>query len=365
MNSVILYSVLCILNALARVIHPNSEESTQVLTIPTMFTLNRFTVPVKKVVHRLNKGIIVPSLVTFKSSCLLDYNRETNPGITWHEVSTFWFECGLKQSCSFTGGMDYRVRSRDASPVYEMCVRAPSQSNDVFSEIMKTMPNKMISFWTDLTLTPSIIIDNPHQPVGEVTFGGSNPSLFIKDTEVYFNLQNLFDSKHEPPGWITQQPVAILVEGKPGGALRRIAFEISSPDTILPIDVYNAVIGPIKPFLKNPLTRKQNVPKEVIETIADYIGPQVASNSFPCDIAAKISGLKLNSLRIPKHYLYDRVDASECILRVLPGSSNQVTMGYHLIKRFHFQVHFDEIYGSNAIFSKRSGDSNGDTCTIL
>ena len=231
-----------------------------------------------------------------------------------------------------------------------LCVKTPSPRNPTFTSMLSQVEKKSISFWFDLTVTEKKVKSKANTPTGMVTFGEPVKKQFVAGTEQSFPLK---PSTSNPAGWITNDLVTITIESKSGGARRNVQFDIGSPMTLLPVEMYNALFGPnLKASLD--VLGDVKVPKDVSKLIGDYSGSPIPQ--FKCDQADEILGFKLNNLVVPNTHLYDQLDRNTCILRVAPQPSSEkrdLVLGLHVIRQFHMQI----VFGNEpiAILSQKTG----------
>ena len=249
-----------------------------------------------------------------------------------------------------------------------ICVKSLSNEKSLISKIISRLPEKSISFWVDTSVTQADVDGNSRTRTGEVVFGGVNPNRFVKDTAKSFELVYLND-RIDPVRWNTNQLVILTVGTFPKQSSTRVVFDIGSPNTILPPEIYNVVVGPVK-FLQsgNQLNRKQNLPADVVGLIEEFSGPISESLDFPCAQAHKLQGFKLDDLEIPREMLYDKVDENTCVLRVAPHqilSRTWIEVGFHLIKRFHLEIKYDQSHKSYAVFSERKSRQDCSGCCVI
>ena len=238
------------------------------------------------------------------------------------------------------------------------CVKYPwlrgSLSNSILTKLFNT---DIMSFWFDLSVTEAKLKKNPDIPTGEVSFGSDNYYRFVFHTENAFELQSYSDPQNPPAGWITKKQVTLRIESKSGGAKRLVTFDIGEPDTYLPKEMYNAVIGAKLRQHLDPLGRGDKVPKDVSSQVDAFAGSFVKLH-FPCAMVDEILGFSLNNMLVPRTFLFEMVDMETCVLRVRPNAAQDkkdVTIGFHVIKQFHLTVDFTKLDRPFAIFRKRDG----------
>ena len=249
-----------------------------------------------------------------------------------------------------------------------LCISSFANRRSWISKVMTTIATKSVSFWVDLSVKQSDIRASPEIPTGDLVLGGTNPKrLFVGKSHMFELL--FLNHRDSPPFWMTKADAELSVESIAFKFKKKVAFDVGSPQTVLPPEIYNVVVGPIK-FLvsEGQLDRKQNLPKDVIAIISSFAGPLPHDYRFACKHIEKIKGFTINNLEIPKDILYGKIDDQTCILRVAPQTSDQfndVIVGYHVIKHFHLEIQYDNAGKSWAIVSKRrSSGKRSNGCVV-
>ena len=220
----------------------------------------------------------------------------------------------------------------------QVCVKTAYQ-NPVFQDIMMRFPPYLISFWFDLSITEEMLKQTPDMRVGDIILGDLKQKRFVRRTETVFEIEPFKTRNQEPSGWVTKDLVTILVDTKSGGARRKVTFDIGSPLTFLPQEMFNAIV-PSSVFKSSDPFSGTGVSNDLANNIFSFAG-QNPKKVFKCSLASKILGFKLNDLVIQNSFLYHQVNEDECELRIAPQPSSDlrdVTFGLHLIKQFYFLV---------------------------
>ena len=332
------------------------------ITVPTLASLDSFSAPI-------SVWSMIPGGYTYsnKKGKFISSCKETTvvqveqpSGVT----TTFFMRLfsGNLQAFSFRFlGLALLAPREDGDADVQLCLKTPTSLDTAVGSILSETRINSVSFWVDLSVTRTMVRLSPVLATGEVVFGASKPNRFKAGTETSFRLQNLFDAENDPAGWITEAPVTILIEQKPGGAKRLVTFDINTQLTVLPSDMYDTVLGPKVLRSLQPVSAK--LPRGPIAEISDFIGD--STNYFDCRVADSISSFKLNNLIVPGTFLFENVNGRECVLRVVPQPSKtdkDLVIGYHLIKNYHVRVEFNREQGSIVEFSQRKGGRADPTC---
>ena len=238
-----------------------------------------------------------------------------------------------------------------------LCLKAPYSGNELTISLLRPFKTKTISFWFDTSVAAATLQQTPDTQTGEVIFGGINQQRFVADSSVQFKLKNLFDIRNNPKGWITNDLVTILIQGKEGGARRNVYFDIGEVESIVPQNMYDALVFPMKSVLVDPLSRKYFVNSDNTNQINQFSGPRTNPEYFPCEQGQKLRSFKLNDIVVPKEYLFKRVSGNDCVLTVLPHTSTDqsyLLIGFGILKNFHLQVTFNKAAGSTLTISQRA-----------
>ena len=318
----------------------------------TRFSIDKVIINVVQTVGiNINGYSYVPYKIQLLSSCSSSYENSNNvvPFRQIHDIRGTHDSYFRAEELYY--GTDYTRHEFPPNSVNgTLCIKAPNTQYPMYKDIMKWFPRRIISFWFDLNVDRATVALNPKVKTGIVTFGGFEEKHLNADIQTEFRLQPFNDPNTQ--GWITKDPVTIRIQSKSGGAHRRVTFDIGEPLTLLPVEMYNALVHPGITRLFQPFTTTR-IPNDVTQSIYGYAGT-LPERYFPCKHAANIHGFQLNSLVIPNTHLIDRVNEDECILNVAPhpnGDEKDVVVGLHLIRRFHFQIDYRR--GPKAIVSER------------
>ena len=260
---------------------------------------------------------------------------------------------------SYKFGGYYRREFVDENPSpYDgtLCFKAPFYLNELLFSLLRPYPKKSISFWFDTSVTPSILQQHQQIQTGEIIFGGINQQRFVENSGHIFKLKNLFEMNDNPRGWITNDLVAIFIQGKEGGARRNVLFDIGEPATFLPKIMYDALVFPMKSVLVDPLSRKYSLNTDNSKQINEFAGQRSNPDYFPCEEGQKLRSFKLNNLLIPKEILFKIVSGNNCVLTIKPHTSpdqTDLSIGFDVLKHFHLQVIFDKDTASSITISNR------------
>lgn len=250
----------------------------------------------------------------------------------------------------FSRDSDMKERSADGL----ICLAKASSKQRFAQNLMAPYDLKIASFWVDTSVTARDVAKNPKIQTGELTFGARNENRYDPRSVVEFTLKSLFTE--DDRGWETMNPVPVIIESNKLRESFEIIFDIGAPETLLPLAVYEAILGPLKKRVANPLENQALLPDELYGVINGFIGPSDKLNYFPCKYTKMISAFKLNNLLVLPEMLYEKVDNRQCMLRIASLSNNapqKIVMGFHLIKQFHFSIVFDEKEGSTVHFATR------------
>ena len=248
-----------------------------------------------------------------------------------------------------------------------LCIKTPSSEHPLYSDLMRPFTKKIVSFWFDLSVTEEFVRRNPLSHTGEIVFGGVNPARFTSENYV-FTLNHLYEFGVDPIGWITKNPASVSVESYATQKTSTVVFDIGSEISILPIDMYNAVLGPVRSLVGDQTARKPNLPSEIASIINEYAGESPLQNIFPCSEAKNLKGFRINQMYVSTEMLVGKLNDRECILRVSPqkkSDQRDIVFGFHLIKNFHLQIHYNVLGESIAIFSKRKGKATCNSCCVI
>ena len=237
------------------------------------------------------------------------------------------------------------------------CVKAPTFGNELLISLFRPFKTKTISFWFDTSVTAATLQQNLDTQTGEVIFGGVNQQRFVPNSGHVFKLKNLFDFNDSPNGWVTNDLVTILIQGKEGGARRNVYFDIGELESIVPQIMYDALVFQLKSVLVYPLSRKYNLNGDNTNQINEYSGARTNPEYFPCEHAQKLRSFKLNDIVVLKEYLFKRVSGNDCVLTVIPQTNpedRELIIGFGILKHFHLQVTFNKAAGSTLTISQRS-----------
>lgn len=337
------------------------------LVIHTFHSVNAF-VAKTKVTGNVGHGAFTENWNTkFMSRCSESLFDPSVTGLT--EVENIWSVVHFptdRQHFVFFGRMDSgRLENTDGGVSAGLCVKTPAKLNSLAEDLLRPLMKKSISFWFDLRVTEEHIQRDRNTVTGQIVIGGTNEATYYRENSYYFPLRNLVNSNPQPDGWMTATPIRIAVDTFRTVHQRNVIFDIGSANTILPIDMYNAVVGPIKVLVGDQLMRKQNAPSETVGLINEFAGPLSKANYFPCNLAVNIKGFSLNYMHFPKDFLYRQKDSTNCELLVSPQASNDmkdIVVGFHIIKHFHLLINYLYLGGSAAIFSERKDVELSQSC---
>ena len=250
-----------------------------------------------------------------------------------------------------------------------LCIKSYADQDGIVHDILETLDLKIISFWFDTSVTYRQISRNPETMTGEIFFGAINDYRFFPNTAQIFTLKSFSGSDKDPAGWEAKDSVSVRIESSTLKNAYPVVFDIDAQLTLLPEAIYDAIVGPVKKVVGNPLLVQGLVPDDAIPLIDSYTGYSERSDYFPCKYTKYLHAFKLNELIVQPEMIYDKADNGECILRVAPLYANRpeiIVVGFHLIKNHHTLVSFDTDQEPFLQFSKRrpSEKSILASCTI-
>ena len=338
-------------------LHKRFSDS-EPLVAPTRYSINSFIVDGIIVGNRAGRLVLRNMNLKLMSSCtvseyLITENQQSNAPKLYASIKFPDDRDGHYTSVQLLPRvLDHVGGATDGG----LCLKTPADRFGFLHAFFKESKQKTISFWFDTSLSAKDINRNIRRRTGEVMFGGVNPIRFFTGTAVRFDLNNLNYRGNYPLGWITKDPVTVNVGSFFSESDYSVIFDIESQVTYLPSEVYDAVVGPLKKVLVDPLTKKPGVDDGILGTIHEFTGEDKKRNYFPCKYTVFLQPFKMNGLVIPSTMLYDEAEDGNCILRIAPLSDNRAkttVVGFHLIKNFHFAVNFDFNDRSYVEFSKR------------
>ena len=157
---------------------------------------------------------------------------------------------------------------------------------------------------------------------GEIVLGASNPNRYIEGTSVTFPMQNLNTAMRIRRGWVTNTPIYIEIGSVTKQIPGSVEFDIALQETLLPINVFNAVLGSLTLKVNAQIGRKKGVPDDVVSEINLYAGELSIQPTIPCKDTAELSPFKINGFEITREMLFDETSKTDCLLRVSPQQSS-------------------------------------------
>ena len=250
-----------------------------------------------------------------------------------------------------------------------LCLKSYVVQEGILNDILSPFDARIVSFWFDLSISRATITMNQNVETGDVAFGDPNTDRLIRGTGHRFTLKSFSGSDNDPAGWEAKDPVSVRIESSTLKNAYPVVFDIDAQLTLLPEAIYDAIVGPVKKVVGNPLLVQGLVPDDAIPLIDSYTGYSERSDYFPCKYTKYLHAFKLNELIVQPEMIYDKADNGECILRVAPLYANRpeiIVVGFHLIKNHHTLVSFDTDQEPFLQFSKRrpSEKSILASCTI-
>ena len=338
-------------------LHKRFSDS-EPLVAPTRYSINSFIVDGIIVGNRAGRLVLRNMNLKLMSSCtvseyLITENQQSNAPKLYASIKFPDDRDGHYTSVQLLPRvLDHVGGATDGG----LCLKTPADRFGFLHAFFKESKQKTISFWFDTSLSAKDINRNIRRRTGEVMFGGVNPIRFFTGTAVRFDLNNLNYRGNYPLGWITKDPVTVNVGSFFSESDYSVIFDIESQVTYLPSEVYDAVVGPLKKVLVDPLTKKPGVDDGILGTIHEFTGEDKKHNYFPCKYTVFLKPFRLNKLLISTEMLFEQPENGQCILRVEPQREedpNTIVFGFHLIKNFHLAITFNAIYPSYVEFSTR------------
>ena len=266
----------------------------------------------------------------------------------------------------YSGWMTLKDRNVDDAGIdATLCIRTPNKEMEVVHGLYDSFPLSQVSFWTDTSVTMADIASDANTATGEVMFGGVDYTRFNLATTKRFAIKDVYNKEQPSKGWETSQPVLLRVQSDSLAINSNVIFDIAAQATLLPPDVFESVVGPLKKLLVNPLATKPGFDDGVLGQIDGFIGQESTKYRFACKYTKWLSPFKIGDLIVEKHMLFDKED-NECIIRIAQQPAGKpVVVGFHLIKHFYMSVSFNSIAGSTVtVSSRKASEQPGALCAI-
>ena len=240
-----------------------------------------------------------------------------------------------------------------------LCLGSPKHFKETLFSLKGIYNPLKISFWFDLTVNTYDLAIDENQQTGVVIFGGDDPDRFFQGTETRFViLTSSSEPSVGPRGWLTAEPVILRTADSSISHAALALFDIESTITFVPQNVYAAIVGNLKPLIRDQLQHIAKLPPDLVGLVNDFAGPSPEENIFDCKNIKYLNSFKLGELLIHRDMLYDRTPEGQCHLRIAPLPDeypNIFLVGFHLMKQFYVLVEMDTPDGSYLEFSRRKG----------
>lgn len=213
-----------------------------------------------------------------------------------------------------------------------LCVSTPYLQNSIFAKFFLGRRKILSIAFERFDSDQFKEWGHPEYGTGSITFGDRSYKPIKKETTTKFNLQQQL---HQ--GWASSEPVQLKAGSVSVNA--PVMFDIGTQFTLLPLELYNAVIGNLSRLVYHPLDGAGI--NEVHDLINTYLDEPMDRIYFKCSDAALLSPLDFNGLMIPVDWLYEKVRADKATCRLRVMSNSGIVLGFHLMKRFFISVNFE------------------------
>ena len=315
------------------------KRTSDSITVPTFYSANEFVVNPLAIEHngdeyqshRLNLKVESACTESFKY-----YRDDSYLNAVIGESSLHFLQSFPVMIYAIGKFIPQRIDAKSELKHHgTMCVSSTYVKFTFFRGTINTR-QRSISFWFQ-AMDPEAY-ENPSILTGEIRIGNPDTTRFSRITTSRYSLEPI-----SALGWVTKEEIPLHInQDEPLVSHSIFQFDIGTQLSLFPEDMFDAIVGDLKPILFHPLDGT-GLPSDIYSYINEFTGETRSRNYFNCHNASLLHSFSIGNVLILPEWLYQPVerDSDDCMLHISPISRNTKVLpriSFNIIKRTYLTI---------------------------